>query len=179
MYLFLNLKNRNDSTILQMKKLRFIDVKTIYPQLTHNYFTRIKKYYLHACCMKVTATEPRFSRQKSQMIFDHHLCTHTDNFNIVISKKNSEILQWLLFLKRIIFPTSSHFLFAWSSLIPSYDSTVISILSNCLTFTYTSSVQSPAEFLAESGLFLSGSFICKIHKHFLSFSYLMESFLYF
>lgn len=132
----------------------------------------IKEYYLHACCMKVTATEPL-------TLFDHHLCTHTDNFNIVISEKNSEILQWLLLKKKKIFPSSSHFLFAWSSLIPSYDSTAISILPNCLTFTYTSSVQNPAEFLAESGLFLSGSFNCKIHKHFLFFSYLMESFLYF
>ena len=95
--IFLNLKNRNNSTILQMKKLRLIVVKIIYPQLTHNYFTRIKKYYLHACCMKVTATEPGFSRQKSQMIFYHHLCIHTDNFNIVISKKNSEILNGFYF----------------------------------------------------------------------------------
>lgn len=163
--MFLNLQNRNNSTILQMRKLRLIEVKTIYPQLTHNYFTMIKEYYLHAHCMKVTATEPL-------TLFDHHLCIHTGNFNIVISKKKSEILQRLLLKKIIIiiFPTSSHFLFAWSSLIPSCDSTVISILPNCLTFTYTSSVQSPAEFLAESGLFLSGSFKCKIHKHFLSFS---------
>ena len=47
--------------------------------------------------MKVTATEPGFSRQKSQMIFYHHLCIHTDNFNIVISKKNSEILNGFYF----------------------------------------------------------------------------------
>lgn len=53
----------------------------------------IKEYYLHACCMKVTATEPL-------TLFDHHLCTHTDNFNIVISEKNSEILQWLLLKKK-------------------------------------------------------------------------------
>ena len=52
----------------------------------------IKEYYLHALCMKVTATEPL-------TLFDHHLCIHTDNFNIVISKKKSEILQWLLLKK--------------------------------------------------------------------------------
>ena len=58
----------------------------------------IKEYYLHAHCMKVTATEPL-------TLFDHHLCIHTDNFNIVISKKKSEILQWLLLKKINNLPT--------------------------------------------------------------------------
>ena len=53
-----------------MRKLRLIEVvKTTYPQLTSNYFTMIKEYYLHMHCMKMTAIGPL-------TLFDHHLCPH-------------------------------------------------------------------------------------------------------
>lgn len=118
---------------------------------------------MHACCV----SDCYWAR-----LFLTIICIHTDNFNIVISEKNSEILQWLLLKKNL--PSSSHF-FCLIVVILWLNWLFLSYLIVWLCFLAQSKIRLIP--YLRSDTFLSGSFNCKSDTFY--FSYLMEDFLYF